>query len=520
MRRIKNIIALPSVFIPLFSAAVLISCLWQLGYCTYLSCEQAVRELADMYDVSIQLSLKERTEVSVDSEGKKTIYNANTKMIDSSVCELLENTAELTNIRCISNELMLPLEYVCTDDDYAMISTAVERGESFDSDAAVSFYRANNNTSLLSVTGCDMSLLSEAVGYDKSTWEVILTDENATEGILLPYEMYQQLEQPNSMIIGWYSMYFSGGPAKYEKDESGYIIPQYLKEHYKELQNAEAEPKLEVKIIGCIKSDSSAFEGRAFCDINTWQKIYEAVDYYGQENNVRYYYRDGVSAADELGYEMIYADLASPALTEEVITKLIQSGIGPDDYLISSNDYSYKFALSQTQSMKRLMLAVFVAIAIFGAAVLPILSTYYVKRRQKEIYTLRTLGESNRAIRAGMVLEFGLVIMTATALGVLLSFALGDGLCSIIDSISLDRASTAMDKLSEYVSFMSDNELIREQLENAILAYSRSGIALHYRPSLKMLCVQFAVSAAAVLIVRVMTFIQTRKSLMKRGNDQ
>ena len=110
--------------------------------------------------------------------------------------------------------------------------------------------------------------------------------------------------------------------------------------------------------------------------------------------------------------------------------------------------------------------------------------------------------------------------MTATALGVLLSFALGDGLCSIIDSISLDRASTAMDKLSEYVSFMSDNELIREQLENAILAYSRSGIALHYRPSLKMLCVQFAVSAAAVLIVRVMTFIQTRKSLMKRGNDQ
>ena len=227
-----------------------------------------------------------------------------------------------------------------------------------------------------------------------------------------------------------------------------------------------------------------------------------------------------MSAADELGYEMIYADLASPALTEEVITKLIQSGIGPDDYLISSNDYSYKFALSQTQSMKRLMLAVFVAIAIFGAAVLPILSTYYVKRRQKEIYTLRTLGESNRAIRAGMVLEFGLVIMTATALGVLLSFALGDGLCSIIDSISLDRASTAMDKLSEYVSFMSDNELIREQLENAILAYSRSGIALHYRPSLKMLCVQFAVSAAAVLIVRVMTFIQTRKSLMKRGNDQ
>ena len=128
MRRIKNIIALPSVFIPLFSAAVLISCLWQLGYCTYLSCEQAVRELADMYDVSIQLSLKERTEVSVDSEGKKTIYNANTKMLDSSVCELLENTAELTNIRCISNELMLPLEYVCTDDDYAMISTAVERG--------------------------------------------------------------------------------------------------------------------------------------------------------------------------------------------------------------------------------------------------------------------------------------------------------------------------------------------------------------------------------------------------------
>ena len=252
-----------------------------------------------------------------------------------------------------------------------------------------------------------------------------------------------------------------------------------------------------------------------YCSGDIWEQLYdrEMHDYIDLSEQEKVY-----NVFDDNGLVKVTATVASPDKAEDVIKYLISSGINTKDYLIVAQDYDYKFALAQVDSIESFADTIYVAALIFGAIIIIVIVSLSVKKRENEIYTLRTVGEKTVRIKAGITAEILLVTLSGMLIGTGICTVMGQGIFLYINNMTLQKAGLAAAKLTDLAQIIEEGAERQMQLQSAVDKFLVSGFSLEFVFDWRA-CTVLGVMA---LVAAVYTWIAisriTSKNLMKRGD--
>ncbi len=434
------------------------------------------------------------------------IIDTNDRKIDRSLISLLEKTEGTKDINYISNKYALGTEYIVTWDEYEMITEAGNAGEGFTLDGQ--FYRIKETVlyTLYPMAVSNEGLLGQALISDSA--EVCYREGMGfSDGILLPEALYTSLNAPETIVIGWYT---SNSPSFGMKvrDEDGNIIlePHIMVRVLDALRSDPPEP-LVLKVAGYHKGSVGSSQA-VICDLKTWEAIFEVIRYYSEG-------LEG-TAIDNYGMNFVDVTLSDAGRTEAYMEELMENGVDGEKFLMTADDYSYKFAVSQIEGIHRFSSVLLYASGGFGMLTVVLALFYGTRKRKKEIYTYRTLGRSRGSIILSVGLEMSIVLLMSAALGVALGYLAGDVLCSAINETLRTSAEASAENINKIASIMKNSLELKAQLEGAVEDYLRMGVSLSFslpKTTVELILAAWLCFSAAVFAVLC---VFTGKSLMKR----
>lgn len=517
-RALKNIIRLPSIYLPLFFSSVLIVLLILLCAALRAECVDAMRLLEDRYDVTLTLALKERNEKIVADDGSITTVNRNERLLDLSVLNLLADDERISEIQYPTNCFYISLSMVCSEEQYAEINACIEKGKPF-SMPSQAYWAGDRMVYDMGVVACtDEQWIAEAMRMSAEDLKVTYIEgQTLDEGILLPRNLYEFFGSPTSLVFGWYTENFQG--LNLGTPQTGIMIQDWLAQRIELNRQMPEPPQTQLRVVGYYECG----EKETVTIITTpdrWNEIYRVYDYYLSTDNQGWHVvREDANAWNELGVREIGCRLEEASKTEEVISDLLASGLDARDFAITAEDYEYKFAMSQLESVKKIVDILYVFSIAFGVLIMLLLLRHVVRKRGGELYTLRTLGQSHARICLGILFEITPVLLVAVAVGVLAGKIFGNAIFNTVNWYLEQRVHEAVNNLSQITEFMKDSEQIKAQLIRAIEAYEKNQISLRYR-TLSGLCVAFVISVpCAATIAELLTVKTLSGSLMKRGKE-
>lgn len=499
MKRIlRNIFRLPEIYLPLVAFIVLTVLLLQISFSVWMSAQQTDQELGNAYPASIRLSVKVRNERVIDEKGRTDIINTNTKTIGRELLQQLTDHPDTGNITYYSNRFILPLFQLCPEEAYDNIAHSIAENQPF-SLPPRSYTDAFLTRSDLTVLACnDPALLEEVLGISPGEIRMTYTGQS---GVLLPKPLYDLWQKPDRLIAGWFAREMVG--YRWEQTDAGIQVPASLRMYMEELVRGAAEPALPIAVRGYYETENALISGMVLCDAESWAALYSAG-------------YDGADAHEEIGFALLQADLSSADRAEAVIRDILTTA-SAEDYLLTADDYAYKFAAAQLDGLLTLSRVTFWAAVLFGGVVMVLVIPYSLKRRRGEIYTLRTLGENNFRIKAALTGEFSCTLFSAVLLGMGISAGVGEGICRAVGALTREKAASSVETLSESLAFMKNNTALREQLTQAIDAFSRVDFSIQYTFSPALLAaILLGVLFFHLLIWGILT-AYTHTNMMKKG---
>ncbi len=506
MKFMKDIIRLPGTFLPVFITALLSVFLVLVSTSLKLSCEDALAVLSDEYEVEMSVTAKESYEKVEDKNGGYSVKNTNPRMLDRAVLDAVEELDSVTDISYVTNYYDLPLSYFCTEDELRVISDAVKNGEDF-TGTTESYSRGGMVNSALTFIACTDEKLKAKV-FSIADYEITYSDGcSFGDGIILPKVLYDMYASPRALVFGWY---------KHERvlpqifDESGEVtIPPEFAQSIENYKNGAEPPLLVVPVAGYYDGDSKI----VLTTPEIWEAIYAASSYYSSLSVA------GSDPVDTVGLLELSATLDSGASAVPAAKSLMTGIADPEYYLITVDDYDYKFACAQISGILKFTDVLCAVSVIFGILTVALAVHYSVGKRRREAYTLRTLGVSEKRIVGTFGAENALIIVLAVLLGVIAGELLGGRICELVESMSARSAASAAESLSQIAQMMQNSDAIVAQLKSAADAYLSSEATISYAVPASVYLQIALVCAALVLYALIQSFIITKRSLMKRGSD-
>lgn len=489
-RIIKNIIRLPGAFLPLFLSAVLAVVLILLCFSVTRSCDEALERIENSYDATLTLTVKKKYDHVLTDKGKYLLMDVNTALIDLDILDIIKAENRLTISEYTTNPYLFQLELIRTDKQLSGIEAEVASGKPFHT-APSRLILPHRTVWNISSVGCtDESQLPIALGKASADISVTYRDGMSYgDGVLLSKEIYDFLESPENIVIGWYAVKTSGISNHFSVVDGKYQISNDILDLALKQKDGQSEPRTSVPVAGYFSAEM--MESRIICPPELWETVYRAQDYYQSNSNALNKYRDNISAIDEVGIVQLKMALDSPADAPDVIRSLIDSGIGAEDYLIEADDYDYKFAVSQINGIRGFASGIFLLSVIFGIAATVLLVLYSVKRRHSETYTLRTLGKNEGGIALSVCFEISLVLLAAILTGIALGYVFGSGICARINDAAYRSTVSTAENMSRVAELMQNSESVKAQLEGAVGRYLQTDTSIRFIMPWQLICLLF-----------------------------
>lgn len=491
-RSFKNIWRLKRLYLPLFVSLCFFFMLNLICSSVIASCSSAIDSIETSYTAHITLTVNERMELVLDSNGNKNVVNTNNALIDTDTLNILNHDQRLSGINYITNSFNLPVGIICTDDQLKEIEKCVSTGRAFVNPPS-SFHLGQLIISEVNAVGVtDISISGRAVD------ENIIYVSDSRVGAILPLELYELYDRPESLVFGWKDAEFLG--LNISETENGYVLSEHLLSIYKEAIQSSSAPNAYVSVIGYFENSSET--NTVVFDAQTWEEIYSVRDHYNT-------LEESDNALDDIGIKYLTAEVSSPSVVENVIRDLIDNGLNVQDYLISANDYNYKFAKSQIESAGRFAKVIYAFSFVICLLIGAIIVYYTIRRRGKETTILWLLGYPRINIFCGVICEVVITVFSSFAVSIFVHRIVGFKVCELINLYISDRARSSIDKMSKITQFMIDGEVFYEQLEGAIESFSSVGFKLNYQLwtnayfVVLLICILLVLFAAVVLTKQI-----------------
>ncbi len=506
MKFMKDILRLPGAFLPVFITALLSVFLVLVSTSLKLSCEDALEVIADEYKVEMSVTAKEIYEKVENENGIYTVQNTNPKKLDRAVLDAVEALDSVTDISYVTNSYDLPLEYFCTEDELAVIYDAVKNGSDFTGTTG-SYSRSGTITSTVTVIACtNEELKSKAFGT--GDYEITYADGcTFGDGIILPKVLYDMYASPRALVFGWYK-HERVLPQIFDENGEANVPPEFAQsiENYK---NGDEPPLLTVPVVGYYDGDS----GIVLTTPEIWEVLYAASTYYPSDSTA------GADPVDSVGLRELSASLDSGAAAVPAVRSLMSEVATTEYYLITVDDYDYKFACAQIGGILKFTDVLCVVSVIFGILTVVLAVHYSVGKRRREAYTLRTLGVSEKRIACTICAENALVLALAVVFGTMCGELLGGRICEYAGNLSARSAASAVESLSKIAQMMQNSDEIKAQLRSAADAYLASEATITYCVPPSLYLYLALVCAVIVLYALIQSVTITKGSLMKRGEN-
>ncbi len=509
-RHIKNVFRLPAIFLPLFAVTVLIIFLALLCCSVYTSCKNAINEINQTYNIDFTVKTKDRWDRVCNDDGTISVVNMNKKIIDTDILTIINSEQRLCDVEYITNPFYFSTRLLRTEEQVKEIEAHVSHGEAFSEKGESSIHE-------IGVIGCtDEHFLESTFKMLHADFDIVYVEGTFQNGVILPKELYDFYHSPKNLVIGWFIS--DGRGIEIDFDGEEYLPSDTLLSYFDELLTAPNAPKMRIPIAGYYTC-SDLTNGPIICNIAIWEGIYAAQDYYQLEDGVQKYYSDDNNAIDKIGISQLNMQTEFPMETSDIMVSLINNGIDAQSFTIVADDYNYKFISSHVASTEYLSFIILIAVLVFGVAIILLMLFYAAKKRQNELYTLRTLGENRIRIAAGMGFEVSIVILAGVLAGIIAGEVLGSIICGSINRQILETVKASISNLSQISELMKDSDIIKLQMNSAVEAYMQSNIRLTYTVPQS---VYFAIGFTWVLLSACAFLLFMRKSshtLMRRGDQ-
>lgn len=504
-RSVKNVWRQPLIFLPLFLCSALCVFLILLCASVYASCCEMEAEIADTTAITLTVSCKERMERVYKKDGKYTeIINANPSLLDENVLNLLTQTDTVTQLRYYTNSFRMDISWLCSLPIYEEILRTVHVGEELV--FPPQFYSCGEeNYTYVNIAGFSSEAeISGMLGGDEDSLVLHRTGDG---GIWIPECMYELYGQPKELVFGWYDCRLYNG--------SQLNSPETIQHEL-----AKVDPSAEAVIcpVAGWYESANAPHTDVLCDMETWRTLYNVAVNYHRWEVIENPYREG-NPTDLLGMAFLQAEIDSPRNTESTIRTWIDNGITTENYLITADDYDFKFAMAQIAGVK-MFAGIALAVAVFLGAFIPLICvSYSTHRRGGEIYTLRSIGMGRGKIIATMFAESAAVLAIAFFIGWGVGAFCGGEICTAVQENIVADACEAEMRLSRKIDYMADGDAIREQLQNAMEKFSRVDVSVQYAPPTGIYGVLILLLLIVLLWTAGVLTVRTRDNLMKKERD-
>lgn len=505
---IRNVCRLRQIFIPLLAVVLCGAFLLLVCGSVKLSAKDATKSVGEKYNIPLTLTVKENFGYVKGDNGRFHRENLNKELIGSGVLKTIGTEKLLSDLSYVTNIFVLPTRIICSEEQLENISHSISQGQGFT--------QKQTNLYELNVIGLSSdSLIKEFFGTKAIDAEVsYLRDGGLDNGIIVSKRFYDLYNSPSNIVIG----YFKSEAYGFEvTDENGnYVLSEVHLDNIDYCKGMPDAPKATIPIAGYYSS-AEKHSNYVICNVKQWEEIYAAKDYYDVSQGAQSFYRNDVSAIDEIGINELDMVLSDASQTASVIKSLMDKGINAESYAIVADDYEYKFVASRLKSTERFSSILLTAVAAFAVALVVIIIPYSAKRRQGEIYTLRTLGKNSYKIAAQMTAEIAVVTAVAILLAVALGGLFGNVLCDRLNLEVQNSAKASVSNLSSVSQLMKDSDVVKAQLEKALDSFLKLDAPLKYTVPLKAYALAFVAWLASVLLSFGIFVKKSKRNLMQRG---
>ena len=502
----RNLWRLPGIYLPLGLSAAICVFLFLLCLSVRNSCDTAIEQLKDRYDVTLTVTLKERLERERDETGKVQIVNRNERRLDSDVFSLLHSSEREGAVDGFSNPYSFETNQICTAEAYAELLACLETGKPFRIGGTLLYdesLRRPLPCYYLQIVACtDEAYLSEAVPYaDGELRTVFREGRKFGDGLLLSESVYRQLGEPAALVFGWYDL----RGWNVQETETGFTVPVHLLAEYVSLLKNPGTP-LVLPVAGYYSGP--AFSPVVLCGAEEWTELYSfaSSDPSG-------------TPADTIGYRKLRISLPDPSEAGKTISRLVADGLETENYLITADDYDYKFAVSQIAGVRSFVAVLTGTAALLGLLLVLLYLWYAQRKRGEEATVLRALGLRSWRIVLRLAAESGTVLLLGILSGLLAGELFGNAICALVNRLLLADTEKTLENLSATVDFMKNSEAIRARLTQAIALYRNAGVRIEYRVSLQSCLGLLVTWCGAFLCALPIPIGQVTKNIMKGGGD-
>lgn len=506
---LRNVFRLPGIFVPLFAVVTLGAFLVLICNSVNISTKTAIEEINHKYKIDLTLTAKERLEYVRHEDGHVHLENSNEKIINTDILQTINSETFVTDISYTTNPFYVSSELIRSKEQFDIIQSKVAHGLDFSENFSSTIYEVG-------VVGVSHEQLIDDVfrSYNIDTEITYVKNGSFDNGIIISKQLYDLYESSNAIVIGWFTQ--DGYGFEFDNINGNYSLSETLLKYISEIKHMPNAPKAIIPISGYYTS-SETDNNLIICNMNLWNSIYAARDYYEYSENVQNYYRSDICALDEIGINKLNMVSTDASKASIIIKNFIEAGIDSANFSIVADDYEYKFIMSKLNSIEKFSHVSLTAVIIFSVTIIVIIIAYSSQKRRSEIYTLRTLGENHFKIAITMTAELSIVILFAILFSIVIGAIFGNTICEYLNFQTHKNIQDSISNLSYVTRLMKDSDILQLQLEQAVARYIQLEISLAYDTPAHMYISLFIVWALSGLFSFCIFSLNARRNLMKKG---
>ncbi len=512
IRCIKNLIRLPTIYLTFLLIASLSVTGILISISIGKSCITAKNIVNDEYKVSLNLSLKQKFDYVYNETSDKYIFNdVNESLIDDEIIDKIKRTGYINDTNYYTNSYFIESIYILPKAEFENVKKALENGDDipYFNPIVKTTNGYEDHKGVVGVT--NEKLLYKALDFNEADLKITyLNNRTFNEyGVLLPKTFYDAYNNPDELVIGWFT-----GLNIFNSESS--TIPEHIYEEYEKILDKNIQPpELVIPVLGYY-DDSINYNTFILCGLECWKDIYSAYDYYNSNiYDTVDYKKSDIDIIPEIGIKGAVFNLSSPYNALPLINKLIDEKFNFDDYQLVSNDYNYKYAIASIESVEKFVSIFIAAVIIFNCIIILILLRYGIKKRRNEIYILTILGFSKIKILFNFLIETSMIIIISMILGLVIGNIAGNSICYFINEKTFAQAQNTEEEFSRIYEFMKNSDEIKKQISDAKNSFKSTGIELTYNTDIRIynyLTISFAV---LFLYSFILYFITINKNIIK-----